>query len=160
MKDRRDRRAMAGSLSAGPRLDERWMFVNRQSPVCASFQRYMENDDGTEMIVITEQQRRVLVEHAMECNSFAGENGQPDERRFADVIVDLASDQPVRDRGLLVDFLWQRVSLAVEAGLSRKHHWVWSAAVQLLDQLGEDLDQIFVGHSIQPNARRALGRAY
>ena len=112
------------------------------------------------MILITDQQRRVLVEHAMECNSFASENGQPNEGRFADVIVDLATDRPVADRGLLVGILWQRVSLAVEAGLSRKDHWVWSAAVQLLDQLGEDLEEIFVGRSIEPDARGSLDRAH
>jgi hypothetical protein len=132
--------------------------VNRQSVPCASFQRYKGNDDGTKMIVITDQQRRVLVEHAMECNSFASENGQPDERRFVEVIVDLATDRPVSDRELLVGFLWQRVSLAVEAGLSRKDHWVWSAAVQLLDQLGEDLEEIFAGRSNEPDARGFLGR--
>lgn len=136
------------------------MFVNRQSVPCASFQRYKRNDDGTKMMLITDQQRRVLVEHAMECNSFAGENGQPDEGRFVDVIVDLAASRPVGDRGLLVGFLWQRVSLAVEAGLSRKAHWVWSAAVQLLDQLGEDLEEIFVGRSIEPDARGVLDRAH
>jgi len=135
------------------------MVVNRQFVPCASFQRYRRNDDGTKMILITDQQRRVLVEHAMECNSFASESGQPAEGRFADVIVDLATDRPVADRRLLVGFLWQRVSLAVEAGLSRKDHWVWSAAVQLLDQLGEDLDEIFVGRSIDPDPRRSLGRA-
>ena len=107
---------MAASLrTLASGLDECPMFVNRQSVACASFQRYTGNDDGTKMIVITDQQRRVLVQHAMECNSFASENGQPDEGRFADVIVDLATDRPVRDRGLLVTFLWQRVSLAVEA---------------------------------------------
>jgi hypothetical protein len=109
------------------------------------------------MMLITDQQRRVLVEHAMQCNTFATENGQPDERRFADVIVDLAANRPVADRGLLVSFLWQRVSLAVEAGLSRKEHWVWSAAVQLLDQLGEDLEEIFVGRSLEPDAHGSLG---
>jgi hypothetical protein len=150
--------ALLRTLASG--LDECPMFVNRQSVACASFQRYTGNDDGTKMIVITDQQRRVLVQHAMECNSFASENGQPDEGRFADVIVDLATDRPVRDRGLLVSFLWQRVSLAVEAGLSRKDHWVWSAAVQLLDQLGEDLEEIFVGRSMEPDARGSLDRAH
>jgi hypothetical protein len=110
------------------------------------------------MILITDQQRRVLVDHAMECNSFASEDGQPDEGRFADVIVDLATDRPVGDRGLLVGFLWQRVALAVEAGLSRKDHWVWSAAVQLLDQLGEDLDEIFVGRPREPDAQGSVSR--
>jgi hypothetical protein len=136
------------------------MAVNRQSVARASFQRYKGNDDGTEMMLITDQQRRVLVDHAMECNSLARENGQPDERRFADVIVDLAADRPVADRGLLVRFLWQRVSLAVEAGLSRKDHWVWSAAVQLLDQLGEDLEEIFVARSKEPDAHGSLGRVH
>jgi hypothetical protein len=72
----------------------------------------------------------------------------------------MATDRPVRDRGLLVGFLWQRLSLAVEAGLSRKDHWVWSAAVQLLDQLGEDLEEIFVGRLVEPDARGSLDCAH
>ncbi len=97
------------------------------------------------MTVITDEQRRVLVGHAMDCNWSDGPGAQTTEARFADVIVDLATDRPVADRGLFVSFLWQRVSMAVEAGLSRKDHWAWAAAVQVLDQLDEDLEDIFTG---------------
>lgn len=98
------------------------------------------------MIEITDEQRRVLVEHAMDCNWLDETNHQADEDRFADVIADLAMGRPVADPELFASFLWRRVSLALEAGPSRKDHWAWSAAVQVLDQLGEDLEDIFVGH--------------
>jgi hypothetical protein len=95
---------------------------------------------------ITAYQRRVLVEHALEAN---GAGGTPTpELAFADVIADLAMDREVRDRDQLVRFLWRRVSIAVDAGPSRRAHWVWSAAVQLLDECGEDLDDIFTGREM------------
>ncbi len=97
------------------------------------------------MTVIKDEQRRVLVEHALACNWPDGPDQQPAELQFADVIADLSANRAVADHGLFVAFLWRRVSLAVDAGLSRKDHWAWSAAVQVLDQLGEDLEDIFTG---------------
>ncbi len=97
------------------------------------------------VLVITDEQRRVLVEHALDCNWSDGPDGQATEARFADVIADLAWDRTVVDRDSFASFLWQRVSLALEAGPSRKAHWAWSAAVQVLDQLDEDLEHIFTG---------------
>ncbi len=96
-------------------------------------------------MVITTEQRRVLVEHALDCNWSDGLHHQATEARFADVIADLAADRAVADGSLLVRFLWQRVTLALQAGRSRKHHCAWSAAVEVLDQLGEDLEDIFAG---------------
>lgn len=94
-------------------------------------------------MTITPYQRRVLVEHAFEVN---GAPGAPSpEMAFADVIADLAMGREVSDRDQLVRFLWRRVSIALDAGASRRAHWVWSAAVQLLDECGEDLDDIFTG---------------
>jgi hypothetical protein len=95
------------------------------------------------MIAITDEQRHVLVEHALCCNWSFGLGRQGEEARFADVIADLAMDRAVGDRDLLVRFLWERVARALHAGLSRSDHLAWSAAVELLDQLGEDLDNIF-----------------
>jgi hypothetical protein len=101
--------------------------------------------EAIDMTVITDEQRRTLVEHALECNRHDA-SGQPaGEQRFADVIADLAMDRVVSDRALLVSFLWQRISLAVEAGVAREDHWAWSAAVEVLDGLGEDLGDIFRG---------------
>ena len=94
-------------------------------------------------MTITDHHRRVLVEHALESNW--PEQGFPAEVQYADVIADLSTGRPVADRELLVGFLWRRVILANQAGLSRRDHWVWSAAVQLLDQLGEDLGGVFDG---------------
>jgi hypothetical protein len=97
------------------------------------------------MRMITSEQRRALVEHAMSYNRSGGPGRGATEDGFADVIVDLAMDRPVADRDLFVRFLWRRVFVAVRAGISPKDHRVWSAAVTLLDQLGEDLEDIFTG---------------
>ena len=99
-------------------------------------------------MVITEHQRRVLIDDAVASNWT--ENGPGPEALYADVIADLAMGRDVADRDLFVRFLWRRVTVAVDAGLSRKEHWVWSAAVVLLDQLGERLDDIFAGRSAAP----------
>jgi hypothetical protein len=96
------------------------------------------------MLSISDAHARVLVEHAFDCNSY-GPDRQPAEERFADVVADLAMTRQVARRDLLVKFLWQRVSLVVEGAPSRTGHRVWSAAVELLDQLGENLDDIFTG---------------
>ena len=101
------------------------------------------------MIAITDEQRHVLVEHALRCNWSFGFGRQGEEARFADVIADLAMDRAVGDRALLVMFLWERVARALHAGFARSDHWVWSAAVELLDQLGEDLDNIFSAPATQ-----------
>ncbi len=92
-------------------------------------------------MMITDQQRHALVEHAIETHDGA-------EARFADVIADLAMGRETADHDLLVAFLWQRVTVALEAGTSRKAQWVWSAAVQLLDLLDEDLEDIFAGRPL------------
>jgi hypothetical protein len=92
-------------------------------------------------MTITPYQRRVLVEHAIETN---GAHDTP-ETTFTEVIADLAMGREVSDREQLVSFLWRRVSIAVDAGPSRRAHWVWTAAVQLLDEYGEDLEHIFTG---------------
>jgi hypothetical protein len=97
------------------------------------------------MIAITDEQRHVLVDHALRCNSSLGLGRQGEEAWFADVMADLAMDRAVGDRDLLVRFLWERVARALHAGLSRSDHLAWSAAVEILDQLGEDLDNIFSG---------------
>ena len=97
-------------------------------------------------MTITPYQRRVLVEHALESNCARG--APAPEMAFADVVADLAMGREVSDRDQLVRFLWRRVSVAVDAGPSRRAHWVWSAAVQLLDECGEDLDDIFTGREI------------
>ena len=95
------------------------------------------------MIAITDEQRQVLVNHASRCNWSFGPGRQGEEARFADVIADLAMDRAVGDRDLLVRFLWERAARALHAGFSRSDHLAWSAAVEILDQLGEDLDNIF-----------------
>ena len=58
-------------------------------------------------------------------------------------------DRAIGDRDLRARFLWQRVARALHAGLSRSDHCAWSAAVEILDQLGEDLDHIFSGPGIK-----------
>jgi hypothetical protein len=95
---------------------------------------------------ITPYQRRVLVEHAVETNATYG-TGSP-EMAFADVIADLAMGRELSDRDQLVSFLWRQVSIALDAGASRRPHPVGSAAVQLLDECGENLDDIFTGREI------------
>ena len=97
-------------------------------------------------MTITPYQRQVLVEHALESNCARGTSTA--ETAFADVIADLAMGREVGDRDQLVRFLWRRVSIALDAGASRRAHWVWSAAVQLLDECGEDLDDIFTGREV------------
>jgi hypothetical protein len=106
------------------------------------------------MIGITDEQRHVLVEHALSCNWGFGLDRQGDEARFADVIADLSMDREIGDQDLLVRFLWQRVGLAVRAGLSSRDHRAWSVAVEMLDQLGENLEGIFSGPQ-----RRAVTRS-
>ena len=99
------------------------------------------------MITITEDQCRTLIEHAVDSNRFAEPDGRGTEDRFADVIVDLAMETSVRNVDLFVDFLWRRVTIAAEAGLSARAHRVWSEAVTLLGLLGEDLGDIFTGRA-------------
>ena len=102
-------------------------------------------------MTITQHQRRVLVEHAIDSNHVPG--GATPEVVFADVIADLAMGRDVNDRDpRLVAFLWQRISIAVDAGPSRQAHQVWSAAVQLLDACGENLDDIFTGRQVRHTA--------
>jgi hypothetical protein len=98
------------------------------------------------MIAITDEQRHVLVEHALSGNWGFGLGRQGEEARFADVIADLAMGRKIGDHDLLVRFLWERVALAVHAGLSYSDHRAWSAAVEMLDQLGENLEAIFSGN--------------
>jgi hypothetical protein len=97
------------------------------------------------MIAITDEQRHILVEHALSCNWTLGLGRQGEEAPFADVIADLAMDRASGDHALLVRFLWQRVDLAVHAGFSHSDHRAWAVAVEMLDQLGEDLEDIFSG---------------
>jgi hypothetical protein len=101
------------------------------------------------MIAITDEQRHVLVEHALSCNWSFGLDREGEEARFADVIADLAMDRAVGDRDLLVRFLWERVARALHAGFSPSDHLAWSAAVEILDQLGEDLEDIFSAPATQ-----------
>jgi hypothetical protein len=102
------------------------------------------------MIAITDEQRQVLVNHALRCNWSFGSGRQGEEERFADVIADLAMDRAVGGRDLRVRFLRERAARALPAGLSRTDHLAWSAAVEILDQLGEDLDNIFSGPATGP----------
>jgi hypothetical protein len=95
------------------------------------------------MIAITDEQRYVLVGHALSCNWTFGIGRRGEEAVFADVIADLAMDRAVGDRDLLVRFLWHRVGLALRAGFSSRDHQAWSVAVEMLDQLGENLEDIF-----------------
>lgn len=94
-------------------------------------------------MTITDHHRKVLVEHAFASN--CSKQGRPAEAEYEDVVADLWMGRPVAEPELFVRFLWRRVTVAAQAGLSRKDHWVWSAAVQLLDQLGENLDDVFTG---------------
>jgi hypothetical protein len=97
------------------------------------------------MITITEEQCRTLIEHAVDSNRPAEPNQRGTEDCFAGVIVDLAMGTSVTNVDLFVDFLWRRVTIAAEAGISPSAHRVWSEAVTLLGQLGEDLGDIFTG---------------
>jgi hypothetical protein len=97
-------------------------------------------------MIITAHQRQVLVEQALESNWT--DSGAAAEEQYADVIADLAMGRDISDRDLFVRFLWRRVTMSLEAGPSRREHWVWSAAVQLLDQLDETLDDIFTGRQV------------
>jgi hypothetical protein len=67
------------------------------------------------MPLITDMQRRVLVEHALDFNHSHGSRRQTEEERSSDVVADLAMNRPIGDRDLLVRFLWQRVSLVVQS---------------------------------------------
>jgi hypothetical protein len=106
------------------------------------------------MFTITKEQRWVLLDHAMECNQLNVDGERSVEARFADVLADFSAGRPIEDRDLLVRFLWQRVSLALvglEYGTrdAAAELNAWHAAVTLLDQLGEDLDDIYAGRSIE-----------
>jgi hypothetical protein len=113
----------------------------------------MRTQDDLERNVstITEYQRGVLVEHAFESTHLDLPGAA--ESRFGDVVADLAMGRPVADRDLLVEFLWHRLTIALDAGASRKAHWVWSVAVQVLDLLDEDLGAIFDGRPSHANVR-------
>jgi hypothetical protein len=97
------------------------------------------------VLLINDEQRRGLVEHALDCNCSHGSDRPAEEEGFADVIVELSMRRSVANRELFVRFLWQRVTCALQDDPAERAHWVWSVAVHLLDQLGEDLEDIFVG---------------
>ena len=102
------------------------------------------------MTLVTEARARVLVEHALEWHG-ESEDGNPlvGEGRFADVIADLAAGRAVVDRELLVRFLWQRVSLAIENLHTPGALQAWHAAVGVLEELGEDLSDIYEGRRLE-----------
>jgi hypothetical protein len=97
------------------------------------------------VLLLNDEQRRGLVEHALDCNCSHGSDRLAEEDGFADVIADLSMRRSVASRELFISFLWQRVTSALRDGTSERAHWVWSVAVGLLEQLGEDLDDIFIG---------------
>ena len=124
------------------------------APIAFQGSDSVANEMGNSMITISDHQRQVLVEHALASNW--DEQGGPAEAQYEDVIVDLSMERPVADRELFVAFLWRRVTVAAQAGPSRKDHWAWSAAVQLLDQLGENLEDVFTGR--EQSGLRSAGR--
>jgi hypothetical protein len=132
------------------------MLQERRSQQVSGFVLVKETNDRKRytMIAITDEQRHVLVEHALSGNWSFGLGRQGEEARFADVIADLATDRDIGDHDLLVRFLWQRVALAVHAGFSYSDHRAWSVAVEMLDQLGENLEGIFSGRH-RPAATRS-----
>lgn len=96
-------------------------------------------------VTISEAQAQALVDHALRCNYDSDGEALAGETRFSDVIADLAAGRPVDDRGLLVRFLWQRVSLAVEMQDPTEDLQAWHAAVGVLEELREDLSDIYTG---------------
>lgn len=100
-------------------------------------------------IYVTPEQRAVLIEDALDASG-----AESVEERYADVIADLAMGRPVGDRDLLIRFLWRHLTLALEGLDAPCGLPVWHASVRLLEDLGEDLSDIYAGRTCEEVVER------